>query len=119
MRELVELSVKKKALKLNLNDSVYGFRIGDFTYITDANYIPDEEMEKIKGTKILVLNALRKEKHISHFNLKEAIEIANKIKPEKCYFTHISHLMGVHKETTELLPDFIEIATDGLEIIIE
>ncbi|MCI5057069.1 MAG: MBL fold metallo-hydrolase, partial [Flavobacteriales bacterium] len=95
---------------------VFGYRIGDFTYITDANHIPEEEMEKIKGTKVLVLNALRKEEHISHFTLDQAIEIAQKVKAEKCYLTHISHLMGTHKETSKQLPPHVKIATDGLVI---
>jgi len=93
---------------------VLGFRFGNFTYITDANYISDEELEKVKGTKILVLNALRKEKHISHFNLTEAIALIQKIKPEKAYLTHISHMMGFHEEVSKELPHNIEIAYDGL-----
>ncbi|HNM32693.1 MAG TPA: MBL fold metallo-hydrolase, partial [Chitinophagales bacterium] len=83
---------------------VLGFRINDFTYITDANFISEQELEKIKGSKILVLNALRREKHFSHFNLDEAIEIANKINPDRAYFTHISHHLGKYKDLEQELP---------------
>lgn len=95
---------------------VKAFRVLNFTYITDANFIDDNELEKIKGSEIVVLNALRKEKHISHFNLQEAIALLEKIKPKKAYLTHISHLMGKHHEVSKELPDFIEIAYDGLII---
>ena len=82
---------------------VFGFRINNFTYITDANKISETELEKIKGSKILVLNALRIKKHISHFTLQEALEIINFIKPEKAYLTHISHYLGLHEEVLERL----------------
>ncbi len=95
---------------------VFGFRIGDITYLTDANRIEDEEKEKIKGSKILVLNALRRESHISHFTLEEAIAMSRELKPEKTYFTHISHQMGKHREVSEELPENIFLAYDGLEI---
>ena len=95
---------------------VKGYRIGNFTYITDANRIEDKELEKIKGSEIIVLNALRKEPHISHFTLDEAIELLVKLKPKKAYLTHISHLMGKHDDVATELPDFIEIAYDGLVI---
>jgi phosphoribosyl 1,2-cyclic phosphate phosphodiesterase len=95
---------------------VFGFRVNDFTYITDANYISDEELEKVKGSKVVVLNALRREKHISHFNLNEAIEIIQKIKPEKAYFIHMSHQIGLHKEVMEELPEGIELSYDGLTL---
>lgn len=94
------------------------FRIDDFTYITDANYISDKEKEKIKGSKVLVLNALRKEKHISHFNLNEAIELANELQVPQTYFTHISHQLGLHAEVDAFLPDGINLAYDGLCISI-
>lgn len=95
---------------------VYGFRFGDFTYITDANYISEEEKEKIKGSKIIVLNALQKEEHISHFTLDEAIAVLDELKPEKGYLTHISHRLGLHMEVSEELPENIEIAWDGLQL---
>mgnify|MGYP003328589649 CR=1 FL=1 len=97
---------------------VLGFRIGDFTYITDANMIPEEEKKKIYGTKILVLNALRREKHISHFTLEEAVSVANDFKAEKTYFTHISHQMGLHDEVNKELPEGIELAYDGLKFVV-
>lgn len=95
---------------------VLGFRINDFTYITDANYISDEEMEKIKGTKHFVLNALQKEEHISHFTLDEALEVIEKVKPEKAYLTHISHKLGKHRNVSEELPENVVLAFDGLKI---
>lgn len=95
---------------------VLGFRIGDFTYITDANYIAPEEKEKIKGSKVLVLNALRHEEHISHFTFQQAIDLANELKVEKTFFTHISHQLGLSKEIEKELPPFIELAYDGLKL---
>lgn len=97
---------------------VLGFRIGDFTYITDAKTIEPEEYKKIRGTKVLVLNALRKEDHLSHFNLEQAIEIVKDINPERAYFTHISHLMGKHAKVSKELPENIFLAYDGLTISI-
>ena len=95
---------------------VFGFRIGDFSYVTDANYISDVEKEKLKNSKVLVLNALRRETHISHFTLQEAIDLVAELKPEKAYFTHISHQLGLHAEVQKELPGNIEIAFDGLKI---
>ncbi|MBX9850246.1 MAG: MBL fold metallo-hydrolase, partial [Cytophagaceae bacterium] len=95
---------------------VFGYRIKDFTYITDANNISDKEKEKIKGSKVIVLNALQKTEHISHFTLAEAVELLKELKPEKAYLTHISHRMGLHKEVEKELPDFIHLASDGLKI---
>jgi phosphoribosyl 1,2-cyclic phosphate phosphodiesterase len=98
--------------------SVLGFRIGDFCYITDANQIPDSTYEKMKGTKILVLNALQREKHISHFNLSEALDVAVKVGAEQTYFIHISHKLGQHKQIERELPDSVALAYDGLTITI-
>jgi len=95
---------------------ILGYRIGDFSYITDANYIADEELQKIFGTKHLVLNALRREKHISHFSLDEAIEIVNACAPQKAYITHISHHLGLHEKVSETLPRNVTLAYDGLNI---
>ncbi|MBL4677508.1 MAG: MBL fold metallo-hydrolase [Mucilaginibacter sp.] len=95
---------------------VLGFRIKDFTYITDAKTVRDEEKEKIRGSKILVINALQKEKHISHFTLDEAIAFAQDIGAEKTYFTHISHRLGKHADINPDLPPGIELAYDGLKI---
>lgn len=95
---------------------VLGFRIGDFTYITDANFVPEEEKKKIIGSKIIVINALRRDFHISHFSFNDAINLMKELKPEKAYFTHISHQLGEHDEVQNELPDFIELAYDGLKI---
>ena len=97
---------------------ILGFRFGDFTYITDANFISDEELEKAKGSKILVINALRKTSHVSHFNLAEALKVIEKIKPERAYITHLSHMMGLHAEVQAELPEYVFLAQDGLKITI-
>ena len=96
--------------------SVFGFRIDDFTYITDASSISHEEKMKIKNTKVLVINALRKSKHISHFSLQEAIDLIQDIQPGKAYITHISHFMGLHHDVERTLPDGIFLAYDGLKV---
>jgi len=95
---------------------VLGFRIGDFTYITDTNFIPDESMKLIEGSKVLVLNALQKESHISHFTLEEAVIKAKEIGAGMTYLTHISHKLGLHKEVNEELPEGIALAYDGLQV---
>ncbi|WP_316738946.1 MBL fold metallo-hydrolase [Pedobacter aquatilis] len=95
---------------------ITGYRIGDFTYITDAKTISDETLEKIKGTKILVINALQKESHISHFTLTEAIEFAKLVGAETTYLTHISHNLGLHDVVEKDLPPNIRLAYDGLKI---
>lgn len=95
---------------------VYGFRIQDFTYITDANFIPEEEKKKIKGSKVLVLNALQRKPHISHFNLEQAIAMAAELEAEMTYFTHIGHRLGKHSEVEKELPPNIKLAYDGLEL---
>lgn len=95
---------------------VLGFRIKDFTYITDAKTISVAEIEKIKGSRILVINALQKETHISHFTLSEAIDFARLIGAETTYFTHISHRLGRHEDITKELPPGIKLAYDGLKL---
>ena len=95
---------------------VLGFRCGDFTYITDANFISDKEKQKIYGSKIIVLNALRREPHVSHFNLEEAVKLMEELKPETGYLIHISHQLGLHKTVEKELPAFIKCAYDGLEL---
>ena len=95
---------------------VLGFRIKDFTYITDANYLPEEEKEKIIGSQFIVINALRKQKHISHFSLQEAVKLINEFGPRRGYITHISHQMGLHEEVQKELPPNILLAYDGLNI---
>jgi len=98
----------------HLKMPVLGFRFNKFTYITDANRIEDTEKEKIKGSDVLVLNALRKQKHISHFNLEEAILMAQELKIPLTYFTHISHQLGRHAEIESELPEGIHLAYDEL-----
>ena len=101
---------------LHYNTEVMGFRIGDFGYITDTNYIPVDSLFKLEGCKVIVINALRREKHASHYNLEEAIRIIDFLKPEQAYLTHISHLMGFHKNLEDELPEGINAAYDGLKI---
>lgn len=98
---------------------ILGFRIGEFTYITDAKTISDETVAKVRGTKILVVNALQKEEHISHFTLDEAIAFAAKIGAETTYLTHISHNMGLHESVEKDLPPNIKLAYDGLTLYSE
>ena len=95
---------------------VFGYRVGDFTYLTDVKTIKEKEIEKIKGSKVVVVNALRIEPHISHFNLAEALAFIDKIKPEKAYLTHISHLLGFHDEVEKKLPKNVHLAYDNLTI---
>ena len=98
---------------------IYGFRIGDFAYITDANYIPEESKEKLFGVKYLVINALRKESHISHFSLREALNLIQEISPRRAFITHISHQMGRYIEISKELPANVMLAYDGLTISTE
>jgi phosphoribosyl 1,2-cyclic phosphate phosphodiesterase len=99
---------------MHLKLPVLGFRIHDFVYITDANFIADEEKEKIYGCDTLVLNALRVSKHISHFSLAEAIDMAGELGAKNVYFTHISHQLGLHEEVEKTLPPHIHLGYDGL-----
>ena len=103
-------------LTWHLKMPVLGFRVGPFTYITDANYIEDVEKEKIKGSSVLVLNALRKEHHISHFNLQQAIDLVEELQVPEAYFTHISHQMGLHSEVEAELPQGVHLSYDGLTL---
>ena len=100
----------------HLKMPVLGFRFGKFTYITDANKIEESEKEKVRGSDVIVLNALRKQKHISHFTLGEAIELVNELKIPGSYFTHISHQLGRHDDIETELPEGIHLAYDGLEL---
>lgn len=95
---------------------VFGFRIDNFAYITDAKTIADEEAKKLKGLDVLVLNALRYEPHHSHFNLEEALAFIKKVKPKKAYLTHISHTMGFHQQVQLTLPENVFLAYDNLKI---
>lgn len=98
---------------------VLGFRVGDLTYITDTNFIPEKEMEKLEGSRILIINALRKEKHLSHFNLQQALEIIERINPEKAFLTHASHGFGKHRDIQTVLPENVFMAYDGLKITMD
>lgn len=95
---------------------VLGFRFGKFTYITDANRLEDEAKEKVRGSEVLVVNALRKEKHISHFTLDEAVSLVKELGVPRAYFTHISHQLGSNEEINRELPEGMQLAYDGLEI---
>jgi len=95
---------------------VYGFRFGNFTYITDANRIDESEKQKIRGSEVIVLNALRKEDHISHFTLQQAVDMVQELEIQTAYFTHISHQLGKHDDVNAMLPKGIELAYDGLRI---
>lgn len=97
---------------------VKGFRINNFAYITDANFISEEEKDKIRNVDVLVLNALRREPHISHFTFEEAVALSKELNAGKTYFTHISHQLGLHDEVMKELPSNIELAVDGLQLII-
>ncbi len=98
---------------------IFAYRFHDFSYVTDANFISEEEKEKIKGSEILVLNALRREKHVSHYNLEEALQLVEELKPGKTYLTHISHQLGLHSEVEKELPENVFLAYDGLEIKVD
>jgi phosphoribosyl 1,2-cyclic phosphate phosphodiesterase len=125
--ELVMHEIKHKSFKIGSIElqpipvmhyklPVLGFRIGNFAYITDANYISEASMKLLEGVETLVLNALRIEPHISHFTLAEAIEVVKLLQPKNAYFTHISHLLGKHEDINNILPKNIQLAYDGLKI---
>ena len=107
---IIPINVKHNKLQ------VFGYRLEDFAYITDMKTISDFEILKLSNLKVLVLNCLRIEEHHSHLNLKEALDLVKIIKPEICYFTHISHYLGFHKEVESNLPDNIFLAYDQLTI---
>lgn len=97
---------------------IFGYRVDDFAYVTDAKYFPPESRELLKGVKVLVVSALRIEPHDSHFNLEEALAFIEVIKPERAYLTHISHMMGFHEEVQNILPKGVFLAYDNLQITI-
>ena len=97
---------------------VFGFRIEDFCYITDASYIEEQEKKKMYNLDVLVINALRKEKHISHFNLQEALDLIKELNPKTAYLTHISHLLGLHDEVSSELPENVFLSYDNLRLTI-
>ncbi|MGZ9676337.1 MBL fold metallo-hydrolase [Flavobacterium sp. GNP001] len=103
---------------LHGNLQVFGYRVDDFAYLTDVKTIEKAEIEKLKGVKVLVVNALREEPHDTHFNLKEALDFINLVQPEQAYLTHISHVMGFHEEVQKKLPPNVFLAFDTLEITI-
>jgi len=100
----------------HMNLTVYGFRIDDFAYLTDVNYIPEESMQQLWGIKVLIIDALRINKHASHFSLDEAIAVAKQLGVEQAYFTHVSHLMGKSAAVNPLLPEGMRLAFDGLQL---
>lgn len=112
LRTLTVVPIKGKHHELQ----VFGFKFGDFAYLTDMKTVKDKEIDKIKNVKILVVNALRIEPHQSHFNLEEALNFIKKVNPETAYLTHISHLLGFHKEVEKSLPKNVFLAYDGLQI---
>lgn len=97
---------------------VYGFRVNDFSYLTDANYISAHELDKMKGSKVIIINALRQQKHISHFSLGEAIDIIKYLSPERAFITHVSHQMGLYSEVQSILPDNVFLACDGMKLLV-
>ncbi len=101
---------------MHLRMPVFGYRFGNFSYITDANFIPDETLERLKGTEILVLNALQHEPHVSHFNLEQALAQAKVINAKKTYLLHMSHRLGLHAAIEKTLPDNVSLAYDGLQL---
>jgi phosphoribosyl 1,2-cyclic phosphate phosphodiesterase len=101
---------------MHLKMPVLGFRFGDFSYITDANWIPENTFRKLKDTEVLVINALQREPHVSHFNLQEALYMVEKIRPKQTYLTHISHKLGSHSDVLKELPDNVQLAYDGLQL---
>lgn len=101
---------------LHYNLQVFGFRFQDFAYLTDMKTVADTEIEKLKGVKVLVVNALREAEHISHFNLEEALAFIDKVQPERAYLTHISHYLGFHDDVQQKLPPSVFLAYDNLQI---
>jgi phosphoribosyl 1,2-cyclic phosphate phosphodiesterase len=96
---------------------VFGFRIGDFTYLTDLNHISESEMDKVRGSKVLVLDALQRSEHTAHYTLPQAVAVAEQIGADRTYFTHISHRMGLHHDVERELPPHIRLGYDGMEIM--
>ncbi len=102
----------------HLNLPVFGYRIGNFTYITDANKIEEDEKNKIKGSEVMVVNALRHRKHISHYTISEAIALVRELEVPNAYFTHISHQLGKHEVVNSELPPGMQLAYDGLQLFV-
>lgn len=104
---------------MHMNLPVLGFRIGALAYLTDVNHIEEKEKEKLSGLDCFVINGLRREPHISHFTLQEALDLIGEVKPKQAFITHISHQLGFHKEVQALLPENVYLGYDGLEITID
>ncbi len=100
------------------NLQVFGYRFGDFAYLTDVKEVSENEIQKLKGLEVLVVNALREEAHPTHFNLQEALEFIKIVQPKKAYLTHISHVLGFHQEVQQKLPENVYLAYDNLIITI-
>lgn len=109
-----ETVVPIRAMHKNL--PILGYRIGLLAYITDANHIDDSELEKLNGVRVLVVNALRQEKHFSHYCLSEALAVVSRVHPERAYLTHMSHEMGLHAQVQTILPSVVDLAYDGLVV---
>jgi phosphoribosyl 1,2-cyclic phosphate phosphodiesterase len=103
---------------MHYNLQVFGFRFDKFAYLTDMKTVDDDEVEKLKNLDTLVINALREEPHVSHFNLDEALNFIKKVNPKRAYLTHISHLLGFHDEVQQKLPENVFLAYDNLKITI-
>ncbi|MDP5157135.1 MAG: MBL fold metallo-hydrolase [Flaviramulus sp.] len=114
LKNLTVIPINGKHDKLQ----VFGFRFNDFAYLTDMKTVKNKEIEKLKGVKVLVINALRIKPHRSHFNLEEALQFIKKVNPDVAYLTHISHLLGFHEEVEQILPKNVFLAYDGLQITI-
>jgi len=97
---------------------ITGYRLGDFAYLTDVKTVSDKEKLKLQNLEVLVVSALRIEEHPTHFNLQEALDFVANVKPQKAYFTHISHMLGFHEIVSKTLPDNVFLAYDGLKIIV-
>lgn len=122
IQEIAEQSFEYKGISIqplrvtHLKLPILGYRIGQFAYITDASYIPDETMELLRGVEILVINALRFKEHYSHFNVAQALDVIQTIAPKRAYLTHCSHDIGFYTETSKILPKNVFLAYDGLQI---
>jgi phosphoribosyl 1,2-cyclic phosphate phosphodiesterase len=95
---------------------VFGFRIKDFVYITDTNFISEMELKKMKNAEVMVINALHQSEHISHFNLQQALDVIKEVNPKRAFLVHMSHQMGLHKDVSAKLPDNVSMAFDGLKV---
>ncbi len=100
------------------NAPIFGFRIDAIAYLTDVSFISEKEKEKLKNLKVLVVDALRIDPHPTHFNLRQALDLVEELKPESAYFTHISHKLGFHAEVQANLPNNVFLAYDGLEVVV-